>query len=85
MPANLPIFNAKYSPKKGGAVAKAKCGVCHVGMTKKLNAFGEELKKLGKVTVDTLGKVEGLDSDGDGVKNGAELKADTLPGNKASK
>lgn len=85
MPAFVGVFNAKYSPKKDGKVAGARCGVCHVGMSKKLNPYGADLEKLGKVTPESLAKAEGLDSDGDGVKNGAEIKADTLPGDKASK
>lgn len=85
MPAYIGVLKGKYEPKKDGKVAGAKCGVCHVGMSKKLNPYGADLAKLGKVTPDTLAKVDGLDSDGDGVKNGAEFKADTLPGDKASK
>ena len=85
MPAYVGVFGAKYSPKKDGNVAKAKCGLCHVGMTKKFNPYGADLAKLGKVTADTLVKAEGMDSDGDGVKNGAEIKAGTVPGDKASK
>lgn len=83
------VFNAKYSPKKDGNLAKAKCSLCHQKALPKLNPYGEEMKKelagAKKLTPDVLGKLEGKDSDGDGVKNGVEIKADTLPGDKASK
>lgn len=85
-PAYNGVFNGKYQPKAGTKLAGAKCGACHVGMTPKLNPYGNDLKAAGvPVTAATLSKVEVKDSDGDGVKNGAELKAGTLPGDKASK
>lgn len=89
MPTYVGVFNTKYKVDKNSPVAKAKCGVCHVGMTKKLNPYGDEIVKVQggvkKLTAEMLEKIEDKDSDGDGVKNGAELKAGTLPGDKASK
>lgn len=83
------VFNQKYSPKKDGTIAKLKCGVCHQKQLPKLNAYGEDLAKVTagakKLTNEMLAKIEDKDSDGDGVKNLAELKADTNPGDKASK
>ncbi len=70
-----------------------KCTTCHTAaMPKKetagLNAYGKDLEAKAldkeKKTYD-FKKVEGLDSDGDGVKNGDEIKAGTNPGDKASK
>lgn len=83
------IFNQKYGPKKDGNLARARCGLCHLKALPKLNPYGEALGKemagAKKLTPEILSKIEGLDSDGDGVKNGAEIKADTLPGDKSSK
>jgi hypothetical protein len=82
-------FNAKYHPSKNSELGKAKCATCHVGMTKKLNPYGESLKAamggLKKLTPEAMAKVEGLDSDGDGAKNSDEIKAGTLPGDPKSK
>ena len=84
-----PVFNETYHPAKDGKLAKAKCAVCHVGMTKKLNPYGEDLHKIvggsKKLSPDVLKKVEQLDSDKDGVKNIDEIKAGTFPGDPKSK
>lgn len=87
-PAFLPTFTKLYKPAAKSALAKARCGACHVGMTAKLNPYGKDLAKISAakpITVDMLKKAEGLDSDKDGVKNGAELKKGTLPGDPKSK
>ena len=70
-----------------------KCTTCHTAaMPKKdswdLNAYGKDLyeKAFDKATKTyDFKKVEGLDSDGDGVKNIDEIKAGTNPGDKAAK
>jgi len=70
-----------------------KCTTCHTtAMPKKespdVNAYGKDLfdKAYDKATKTyDFKKVEGLDSDGDGVKNLDEIKAGTNPGDKASK
>lgn len=88
LPAFNPVLTAKYHPAKGSDLDKARCGACHVGMTKKLNPFGTDLGKAvggGKVTPEGLAKVEDMDSDKDGAKNGAELRAGKLPGDPKSK
>lgn len=57
----------------------------------KLNLYGTDLQKAMTqentkvLTGSVLKKVEGLDSDKDGVKNGDEIKKDTLPANPKSK
>ena len=83
------VFNTKYSLKKDGTLAKAKCTLCHLKALPKLNPYAGDMKKemagAKKLTPEILVKLEGLDSDGDGVKNGIEIKADTLPGDKTSK
>jgi hypothetical protein len=88
-PAFLTTFNTTYKPKAGTALAKASCAICHVSATKtdKFNPYGQDLKKNatgGKVTKDTLAKVEKLDSDKDKATNIVEIKAGTLPGDPKS-
>ncbi|MBS1722896.1 MAG: hypothetical protein JSS66_08085 [Armatimonadetes bacterium] len=81
------VFQEKYHVKEGSALAKAACGVCHVGAKGgKLNAYGKDvqaaMKAAGskKVTAAILAKVEGLDSNKNGVKNIDEIKKDHNPG-----
>ena len=76
----------KFAEKYPDAKAKlGKCSTCHTkAMPKKgeadLNAYGKDLGK----EMDFAG-AEAKDSDGDGVKNGDEIKAGTNPGDPASK
>jgi hypothetical protein len=90
-PSLVPVFNGKYNPAPGSALAKSPCAVCHVGMSPKLNPYGADLQKAMKaakaktVTPAILAKVEKLDSDKDGAKNIVEIKAGTLPGDPKSK
>lgn len=83
-PAYLGVFTKKYAVKKDSALGKASCAGCHVGKTAKLNPYALDLQKVTKgsktITNEMLAKVEDLDSDKDGVKNGVELKAGALPG-----
>ncbi|MDR7543874.1 MAG: hypothetical protein QN120_06470 [Armatimonadota bacterium] len=80
-----------YTPKDGTDLAKAlPCLVCHTAMpgTKtNLNPYAVDLQKAAKGTYNTAAfkAIEGLDSDKDGVKNGDELRAGTLPGDSKSK
>lgn len=86
-------FNKAYKPKAGGNVQKAACNLCHSGKmdATHLNPFGLDIKaalakaKATKLNADILKKVEDIDSDKDGKKNIAEIKADTLPGDPKSK
>ena len=90
---NQKAFVAKYPDAKASL---GKCSTCHQkSLPKKedheLNPFGKDI--LGKAAVDPKAakkefkfeKVEALDSDGDGVKNGDEIKAGTNPGDPKSK
>ncbi|MCM3875902.1 MAG: thrombospondin type 3 repeat-containing protein [Thermoanaerobaculia bacterium] len=90
---NQKAFVAKYPDAKASL---GKCSTCHVKPLPKkeeheLNPYGKDL--LAKAAVDPKAakkefkfeKVEGLDSDGDGVKNVDEIKAGTNPGDPKSK
>ena len=88
LPPFVADFAKAYKIPAGSALSKANCASCHVGMTAALNAYGKDLKKVmknKKLDVVALRKVEALDSDKDKAKNGAEIKAGTLPGDAKSK
>lgn len=81
------VFNEKYNIKPTSNLGKLSCGVCHVSAKGgKLNPYGKDLQAAmkaensKKVTAAILAKVESKDSDGDGEKNIAEIKADANPG-----
>jgi mono/diheme cytochrome c family protein len=84
-------FASTYGTKKTSVIGKAKCAVCHVGQTAKLNPYGKDLgeamkmEKTKVLTGSVLKKVEGLDSDKDLKSNLEEIRADTLPGDPKSK
>jgi hypothetical protein len=89
-PAFKSTFYTTYNIKDGSTIAKAKCGLCHIPKTIKLNPYGLDLKKAleaanSKVmTPNILKSVEALDSDNDGFTNIQEITADTLPGDAQS-
>ena len=77
-------FLAKYPD------SKIKCGSCHTkAMPKKgdaeVNKFGADMNKVKKDGKYDFTALEKMDSDGDGVSNGDELKKGTNPGDPASK
>jgi hypothetical protein len=85
----IKVFDSTYNIQKGSSLGKAKCMVCHSEPNgKKMNPYGSDLKaamkaaNTKKLTVEVLKSVENLDSNGDGVKNIDEIKADKLPGKK---
>jgi hypothetical protein len=100
LPTFFPVFETTYSIKKNSNIKKASCALCHVGFSAKLNPYGLDLKtaveatagtkteaaadSVKKITAETLKKVEELDSDKDGVKNGDEIRGDSLPGDPKS-
>ena len=70
--------------------SKMKCGSCHTKpMPKKgeadLNKFGVDMGKVKKDGKYDFAALDKMDSDGDGVSNGDELKKGTNPGDPASK
>ena len=71
--------------------SKLKCSTCHAKpMPKKddaaLNKFGTDMGKVkGKDGKYDFAALDKMDSDGDGVSNGDELKKGTNPGDPASK
>jgi hypothetical protein len=90
-PAMLKAFDAHYKVAKNSHLKKADCMICHVDeKASKLNPYGEAVKKAlehhktKKLTAEILTELEPLDSDGDGVSNGDEIKHDTLPGDPKS-
>lgn len=90
LPPMLKTFETTYKPAKNGKLDKARCVICHTAPGKTaLNPYGKDLKDELKgsktLTAEALKAVEAKDSDGDGVANGAEIKGDSLPGDKASK
>jgi hypothetical protein len=82
-------FNKLYKIAAGSSLAK--CNVCHKSATSPsaaLNPYGNAFraKFTGGVTVKAaLKKIQRVDSDKDGFKNLAEIKAGTLPGLNTSK
>lgn len=90
LPPMLKTFETTYTPPKNGKLEKARCVVCHVGPGKTaLNPYGKDVKEQVKdtkmLTLANLKAIEAKDSDGDGVSNIDEIKADSLPGDKTSK
>ena len=82
------VFDTTYDIKADSVLGKARCMNCHASKTggKKLNSYGKDLQAAMKqegtkvVTSEVLVKINGLDSDKDGMKNVDEIKADRAPG-----
>ena len=79
------VVQDTYKFKADSAAGTAKCQICHIGKAGgKLNAYGMDLKGVLKgsktVNATALHSIDAKDSDGDGMKNGDELKAGRNPG-----
>lgn len=93
LPQFLEIAKTTYNFKPGGTIAGKKCSLCHAGVTNatSLNYYGKDLQSALKssgaeqVTPELLHSLDSKDSDGDGFPNSDEFKADTLPGDPASR
>ena len=89
-PKYFGTFRKTYPTAKEGALAKASCNICHLKGTA-LNVFGKDVQKAmqakqtKELTTEILKSIETLDSDKDGVDNGKEIRAGTLPGDPKSK
>ncbi|MEI8281871.1 MAG: DUF2231 domain-containing protein, partial [Armatimonadota bacterium] len=83
-----PEFLKKF--KEVYSQPNAQCITCHTAPPER-NAFGKEVfvalekAKTGELTAEILKSVETGDADNDGVSNGDEIKAGTLPGDPTSK
>ena len=88
-PKFLPVLKSYFNIPAGSEADKARCNVCHAGPPIR-NSFGKAIEKALAdanaldVTPEVLSKVEMLDTDSDGYKNGNELKAGFLPADPAS-
>jgi uncharacterized membrane protein len=88
-----PVVRTATGLKTGGEVDKANtsCKLCHSPSPPKLNPYGTDLKgalqqaNTKALTPAALKAIDDKDSDGDGFANSAEVAADTLPGEGASK
>ena len=85
------FFRNSIKPASGTALSTALCGTCHAGAPPVLNPYGSSLQAAlrasqSKTLTDSiLAQVAKLDSDKDGIANGKEVAAGTLPGNSASR
>ncbi|MGV3617063.1 MAG: DUF2231 domain-containing protein [Fimbriimonas sp.] len=91
-PPYLDRFKETYKVPGGSALAAARCQTCHSnGSGGPRNVFGKAVgakqSSLGEaqLTAAVLRELEPQDSDGDGVANGAEIAAGTLPGDPKSR
>ncbi|HLO99480.1 MAG TPA: DUF2231 domain-containing protein [Fimbriimonas sp.] len=70
---------------------KVECSYCHLGTPPKRNPFGKALEDAldnsddGLITAAMVAALDPADSDGDGVVNGDEIAAKTMPGDAKSK
>jgi uncharacterized membrane protein len=83
IPEFLETFSAKYAPKAN--LKELGCKICHTSPPER-NAYGRAVREamtqagVRKVHAELLASLDSADSDGDGVANGAEITADTPPG-----
>lgn len=89
-PENWKAFRTFYAIQAESLIDKTGCQTCHTNPPRR-NEYGRALNQAlgqssaGRVTGDVLASIEAIDSDGDGVANGDEIRAGSLPGNAESK
>jgi hypothetical protein len=77
----LPAYSRLYQGKYG---YRAPCELCHTnGGGSAVNDYGRDFLRAG-ANLPAFGKLEGKDSDGDGIKNLAEITAKANPGDPRS-
>jgi hypothetical protein len=83
-------FKDICKPPAGSALDLAQCRTCHAALPK-LNAFGRDVKRemvrqhSRTLTPAIWKKLAPRDSDKDGMSNGREVEAGTLPGDRKSR
>ncbi len=84
-------FLSTLKIRDSSKIAQAQCALCHAGRPPVRNPFGKDVEKamdakgVQTFNADVWKAIAKLDSDKDGATNEAEIKADTLPGDPASK
>lgn len=86
-PEATSIFCEKYAGTDICSSDKVSCNVCHAGPPS-LNDFGSAVAQnigghLEANLISALEAVEDIDSDGDGINNGEEIRANAHPGDKS--
>lgn len=83
----LDTFITHYKVAESAKLAEKSCGACHVSDSDfDFNAYGKAMaqemvaRNADTLSIAMLEHLEPLDSDGDGTPNGAEIAADTSPG-----
>jgi hypothetical protein len=91
-PPFLKVFLESYKVSPNSPLGKAKCLSCHLPPAPpKRSSYGLDVQAAMEavharmLTAEILKSVEKKDSDGDGFTNLEEIRAGTLPGDKASK
>ena len=92
LPKFLNVFRKTYAPQAGSRLAQAKCVTCHVSAgPPHRNAYGKMAERAmhgsgtHDLTASVLRMIEAKDADRDGVTNGQEIGAGTLPGDPKSR
>lgn|GEM_PF-1848305 len=83
--SRMTAFNTRYGT---AGTRLDSCSVCHDGSPPAVNFYGSDVlteQSLGRTITTALANIEGIDSDGDGALNLAEIQARTFPGDALDK